>query len=338
LLHAAVFRALAIASLAKSSFNRIMVDQVVTNVESSFRSAFESVFNIDVLLVFAIALLGAYLLSQLLATALVKIAKQIGQYGDTATSPEQTIRMRRLETYMSVFLALLRAVVFAIAIIAAWQYTNPTTTPVALVGASTLFVVLAGATIVPTLRDVTTGSVMIIERWFNVGDFITLEPFANVSGVVERMTLRSTKIRSINGEVIWVHNQHIQAARVASKGVRTLAIDIFVNNLKAGEALFRHASTILPVSSTTLAAALTIRNSQQLSDKLWHITATCQTAPGREWLIEDFAIAAIREQDQQTTKPTIIHGPLVRYADEDAERKFKRAVRVTRILNKETTP
>ena len=54
----------------------------------------------------------------------------------------------------------------------------------------------------PLLRDITTGSVMIAERWYGVGDYIIAEPFLNIQGVVEQVSLRSTKLRGLSGEVV----------------------------------------------------------------------------------------------------------------------------------------
>jgi hypothetical protein len=60
---------------------------------------------------------------------------------------------------------------------------------------------------------------------------------------------------------------------------------------------------------------------------LWRITVTGKTAPGREWLIEDFIKEAMKGRDEDKKKPVIVYGPLVRYADTSAERRFSRAVR-----------
>lgn len=307
-----------------------MFDQVFKDAQSAVSTAIDGFVNFDTIFVFIIALVLAYFVSKLVTSAILKIAKLVSKFGELDSKPERIIHSRRLETYLSVSLALIRAGIYAIAIFAAWQYTHPETSSVAFISASTLFIVMAGATLAPVLRDITAGSVMIAERWYNVGDFVSLEPFSEISGVVERVTLRSTKLRSIKGEVIWVHNQNIQGVRVATKGVRTLAIDLFVNNLKQGKALFEHTAKTLPVGPTMLAQSLTIVDTDKLGDDLWHITAVCQTAPGREWLIEDFGVETIKEQDKAGTKKVIVHGPLVRYADTEAERRFKRSVRIKR--------
>jgi hypothetical protein len=60
-----------------------------------------------------------------------------------------------------------------------------------------------------------------------------------------------------------------------------------------------------------------------MGEGLWRITATGQITPGREWLIEDFALKAINKYGGDS----IVHGPIARYADATAERRFKRTIR-----------
>jgi small conductance mechanosensitive channel len=310
-----------------------MLEDTVSNLFDAAQSVIESLLSVNVVMVFLIALVAAYVLSQLFEIFIKNIARMVGHYGDTAKRPEQALRLRRAETYLSVSIAAGKFIIFAISLAAAWQLTSPQAAPLAIIGASTVFIIFAGATLVPTLRDITTGSLMIIEQWYNVGDYIRLEPFSDVAGVVEHMTLRATKIRSLNGEVIWVHNQFIQGVRMTPHGVRTLAIDVFVNDLESGRKLMKEVASTLPVRPTMLASPLTIVDTDELSEKLWHIEAVCQTAPGREWLVEDFAVKAIKERDEKSDKHIILYGPIVRNADSAAEKRFMRAVRVKKADN-----
>jgi hypothetical protein len=119
----------------------------------------------------------------------------------------------------------------------------------AAIGASAFFVVIAGQTLGTLLRDITAGATMIIERWFHVGDYIKIEPFWDVKGVVERFTLRSTRIRSLSGEIIIVHNQKIDAVHVTPNGVRTMAVEIFVKDKQKGEALVHHITIFAGITS-----------------------------------------------------------------------------------------
>jgi len=284
------------------------------------------------LLIFVIAIILAYWLSNFVAKGLVRLAQIIAVRSDNASTDERTFRLRRVETYLSVAVALVRALIVAVVAYVAWRVLSDNSSPsAAAIGASAFVIVIAGATVGMILRDITAGIVMIIERWYHVGDYISVEPFLNVSGVVERMTLRSTKLRSLTGEVVWMHNQHIQAVKVTPRGLRTIAVDVFVNNQRVGETLINKAIETIPVGTMKVAKKPEIIQAEKWGDKLWLFTVVAETPPGREWLMENYFVDSLRELDERRSGPkTFIRPPMVRFADPAAERSFKRAVRMQR--------
>lgn len=282
-------------------------------------------------LILIVCVIGAYLLSKLLADLIIKIAQKVSVRSDVESNEERFIRLRQVETYLSVSIAVVRAVVVAVAAYVAWRFLSPTSNSgAAAIGASAFFIVFAGQTLGMILRDITAGAIMIIEQWFHVGDFVKIEPFIDVSGVVERLTLRSTKLRSLSGEIVWVHNQQIQAAHVTPRGVRTLAVDVFMHDKEKGLATLKEIIQAVPVGSTMLAKPLKASTPEKWGGDLWRVTVIGQTAPGREWLIENFFANAIKEVDIDVRKKAdrvFVYEPIVRYADPIADKKFKRAVR-----------
>jgi moderate conductance mechanosensitive channel len=303
--------------------------QDLSIINDLFKEGLNKITSFQAMLTILLVLGAAYLTTQIIAKIIVTVAKAIALRSDTTSDEERLIQLRRIETYLSVMIAFMRALVFAIAIYVIAKLLMPERGAlVTTIGAGTFFVVFANATIAPLLRDITSGVTMIIERWFSVGDFIRVEPFADVGGVVERVTLRSTKLRDINGEVVWLHNQYIQGVKITPRGIRTLAIDIFVRNHKAGLALVEDISKTLPTSATMLASPLVVASEAELAKGLWRITIMGQTAPGREWLIEKFVAEALKDADKGRKEHIIVYGPLVRYADKTAEKRFKRAVRI----------
>jgi hypothetical protein len=143
---------------------------------------------------------------------------------------------------------------------------------------------------------------------------------------VERITLRSTRIRGLNGEVVWIANQNIMGVRIAQKGVWTMAIELFVTDPKGAERLIEKTNALLPVGPSLVATQLGIMSSHRRSKDLWHVTAIGETAPGREWLLQKTAIDLLRELDEKSPHKVLITEPVARYADNDTERQFARAV------------
>lgn len=289
-------------------------------------NAFRSVF------ILLITLFIAYWFSKFIALIIIRIAQFVAVSSDTTDDAERQIRLRRVETYLSVAIALVRSWIVGAVAFYVWKLLSPSATgSTAAIGASAFFIVLAGGTIGMILRDITAGAAMIVEHWFHVGDFIRVEPFIDVTGVVERMTLRSTKLRNLNGEIVWLHNQHIHGVKVTPRGVRTIAVDIFANNQKVGHNLIEKAIETVPVGTMKVIKKPKITRSEQWGDKLFWFTVVAEMPPGREWLMENYFIDSLQELDSRRRGPkTFVRPPIARYADADAERSFKRAVRMKR--------
>lgn len=292
-------------------------------------NAFRSV----IILIFSLVL--AYWLSKFLAKGIVKVAQAVAARSDNESDELMATRLRQTETYLSIAVAIVRGLVVVIVGYFTWRLLSPysdntAANSAAAIGAGTVFIVVAGQTIGIVLRDLTAGSVMITEGWYKIGDFIKIEPYWDVAGVVERFTLRSTRIRSLKGEVIWVHNQNITGVHVVPKGVRTLAVDIFVRDKDKGEAAIKKIIAAIPKGKTMLAKPLRITRSEEWGENRWRITVLGQTAPGREWLIEDFFVEAVKDLDEgkEGADKLLAFQPMFRYADEAADKHFKRAVRV----------
>ncbi|HTJ73390.1 MAG TPA: mechanosensitive ion channel family protein [Verrucomicrobiae bacterium] len=309
-----------------------MLDKTISQITSdvsrflSQPNAFRSV------LILIASIIIAYWLSHFIAKAIIKLAQIVAVHSDKESDDERQIRLRQIETYLSVTVAITRVALVTIVAFIAWRIFSPTSSSssVAAIGAGTIFIVIAGQTIGPLLRDVTAGATMIVEKWFNVGDFIKVEPFWDVSGVVERFTLRSTRIRQLSGEVVWIHNQQITAVHVSPRGVRMMAVDIFVRDRAEGEKEIEHVIGTVPTGPTMLARPLRIKYAERWDDELWRITVVGETPPGREWLIEKYFISALKDIDEGKKKADriFIHEPIARFADPAADRRFKRAVRV----------
>ena len=307
-----------------------MLDEFLKNIVSETNDFIAQPNPMRSLLILVVAVIVAYWLSNFVAKGLVRLAQFIAVRSDNATSDEHNFLLRRVETYLSVAIALIRALIVAAVAYVAWRTLSDNSSPsAAAIGASAFLIVIAGATVGMILRDITAGVVMIVEQWYSVGDYISVEPFMSVSGVVERMTLRSTKLRSLTGEVVWLHNQHIQGVKVTPRGLRTIAVDIFVNNQRVGERLINKAIETIPVGTMKVATKPEVTMVEQWGEKLWLFTVVGETPPGREWLMENYFVDSLRELDERRRGPkTFIRPPIVRYADAAAERSFKRAVRM----------
>lgn len=298
----------------------------IGTLQEIFQRESRAVFSPESLLVLFVSLAVAAVLGRLAAALLRRLVAVIGRRADVTDNLSTVNRLRRLETGIVLSIASIRTLLLLYAIYFWWVTLHEVGQPTAVLGASAILVVVVGAAFGPVLRDIASGSVMMAEQWYGVGDHVRIEPFMEMQGVVERVSLRSTRIRGLNGEIMWVNNQHIQGVRIAPRGIRTLGLELFVNNLDGGRRLVEQVNKRLPKGPLLVTSPLTIISAEESGESLWHITAIAETAPGREWLIETSAVDLMKQLDENAKKPVIAHGPLPRYADFEAERKFSRTI------------
>jgi len=305
-------------------------DNTVHAVSSSFEHIVNTFFNVHSLIWLLVFLVIAIVLGRLVAAVLRRLVAAIGRQADKTDNLQTVNRMRRTETFIILSIAVIRTLLVLFALYFWWIFVHPGQQPTAIIGASALLAIILGGALSPALRDIAAGSVMMAEQWYAVGDYIQVEPFGEMQGVVERVTLRSTRIRGLNGEVIWVNNQNIAAVRITPKGIKTLAIELFVTDLDKGQALVDSTNRRLPNGELLVISPLNVMTSNQVGEALWHITAIAETAPGREWLIERYAIDVLKEIAADRDPGLLATEPVARFADGDAERRFARAIQNAR--------
>ena len=235
--------------------------------------------------------------------------------------------VKRRETLVSVIRTGIAYAAFAAAtVLSIAQLTGGVDRLTAFAGAS-FAIIVAGFAAQRFLMDIIAGFTMFTERWYSVGDTVVLVAAVELQGVVEDVSLRRTKLRSLNGEVIQVHNSQITAARVLPRGVKELSIELFVSKREAGESLVEEVARILPEGPTTFIKRPWVSHVEELSPVLTRIRIQTTVTPGREWLAESFFSDLLK---QRATDGLIVHGPVALAIDERATRSFARASATTR--------
>jgi small-conductance mechanosensitive channel len=236
------------------------------------------------------------------------------------------IEVKRRETNVAVvrtaigYLAIAAALVFGAA-----QLTGGFDRLSAIAGASFILIVV-GFAAQRVLVDIIAGFNMFVERWYSVGDTIAI-PMMEVQGVVEDVSLRRTKLRSLDGEVINIHNSQIAAVRVLPGGVKEFDVELVASDRDAAERLVEDVTAILPEGPTTFIQRPVVHEINDLSPGLVRLRMRAAVAPGREWLVNDFYTDLLKER---ADKHLIVHGPVVLTVDEGATRSFARASAATR--------
>ena len=232
-------------------------------------------------------------------------------------------RARQRETATTLARTTVSYVAYGVALVLAIVAVTGTRRVETIAGASFVAVIAAFA-VQRFLVDIVAGALMVFERWFAVGDLVSIEPW-DLLGVVEEVSLRSIKLRSVQGEVIRVSNSQILAVRVIPRGLRQMEIELFVSDLDAGRQIVDRVARLVPVGPTHFIRPPVVTETEDLDDDLHRITASAAVAPGREWLAEELLPKLARERD---VDGVIVHGPVVTPVDEAAESRYARAERL----------
>jgi hypothetical protein len=231
------------------------------------------------------------------------------------------IELKRRETTVGVIRTGIAYIAFALAVVfAAAQVTGGLDRLSTIAGASFVLILVAFSA-QRVLVDIIAGFSMFTEKWYSVGDTIAI-PTMELQGIVEEVSLRRTKLRSLDGEVINIHNSQIPAVRVLPGGLKEFDVELVASNREAAEVLIEHVSSILPVGPTTFVQRPVIHEVDELAPGLVRLRMRAAVAPGREWLVHGFYTDLLKER---ADKHLIVHGPIVLTVDERAARSFARA-------------
>src|SRR3954453_11000652 len=280
------------------------------------------------LLTIACLFAAAWLISRGAAYLARKVLRWHDRHTEAAaaTAYLRIANVKRRETTVAVIRAAIAYAAFAVAIVlSAAELTGGLDKLSTLAGAS-FVIILGGFAIQRVLMDVIAGTMMFVERWYHVGDTIAI-PTLELQGVVEDVSLRRTKLRTLDGETIHVSNSQIPAVRVLPEGLKELAIELFVSDRERGENLVLAMRRIRPGGPTTFARRPWIEEVNELDERLVRIRLRASVAAGREWLVEGFLSDLLKERADDGL---IVHGPVVLTVDEQAARSFARASAATR--------
>ena len=279
---------------------------------------------IAVLIVVVLLFLLAWLVSRIarqIATYIVNRSERRRSAAGAVSDTGVITGIRQRETAIALiqtsigYLAFAFAFVLSLATIAGAQRLQT------IVGASFLAIVIAFAA-QRFLTDVIAGLLMFFEGWFRIGDTVAIDTL-HVQGVVEAVSLRALTIRSVTGETIHVPNSQVNALRVIPRGYRDVEIELFTSELEPGKELVKHIAAIVPFGMTRFVQRPELVETETLDDNLYRINAHCAVAVGREWLANDLLPTLFKER---APEGLIVHGPIIIYLDENAQRSFSRAI------------
>jgi moderate conductance mechanosensitive channel len=234
----------------------------------------------------------------------------------------ELLRLRRGETAVAlVATAIPYVAAIAIIILVASAFLPHTA---ATLGGSALVLILVGFGAQRFLMDVIAGSLIAFERWYGIGDFVKIEP-SQVSGMVEQFGLRSTVIRSLNGDRTYIPNSQIVAATRAPRGYRRYSIELLTSDVEDARRAIEGVGRRSPVGEARFLRPPRVIEERELGEGTWLVRGQADVAPTMEWLAEGLLVAALKAQ---LRSESLLADPIVYTLDEGTLSRYERRVLV----------
>jgi small-conductance mechanosensitive channel len=129
----------------------------------------------------------------------------------------------RAATIASVLASVFRAIVWALAFLTILGVVRINLAP--FVATATVVGAAVGFGAQSLVKDFLSGLLIVIEDQYGVGDSVTV---GDTSGTVEGLSLRTTRIRSLDGVVWYVPNGEIRKVGNSSEGYNQAIVDVIV--------------------------------------------------------------------------------------------------------------
>jgi moderate conductance mechanosensitive channel len=211
------------------------------------------------------------------------ILRAVKDRDDTTTSPAE----RRAQTITTVFNPVAKFVAYGIALLVVLEQIGVNTSPV--LGSVAILGLAISFGSQNLVRDLVNGFFILLENQFGVGDVVEI---GGVTGTVETVNVRSTRLRQLNGTLRIIPNGEITAvanltrdwSRVLSHIGIAYDSDIALVEKTVNEVGQRMLNS--PDWSNRLLEAPNFVGVTALGDSAITVRTMCKVPPGEQWAVE----------------------------------------------------
>jgi small-conductance mechanosensitive channel len=197
-------------------------------------------------------------------------------------------RIKRRDTAITLVRTALRyLILIVVALLAVSIFLED---PIPAATGATVLAAILGFGAQSLLRDVIAGLSIVFEGQYAVGDFIEVSPPQGVTGIVEEVGLRMTKVRSLSGEVSYIPNGAIQGVTNYISGRQRFNVEVQLSDAGAAENVLRSLdeATELYLNPPRLAE----RN--ETEDGRVRLRIVAGVLPSMAWLVEEHLVERIK--------------------------------------------
>lgn len=177
-----------------------------------------------------IVIVSATALYRIIVRLIPRILRWSRPEDDEALDATALARIKRQDTAVTLIRQTLRYVTFALVALFVFSIFLRNVFPA--LGGATILAAIIGFGAQSFLRDIIAGFFTLFENQYSVGDFIEVEP-TKASGMVEEFGLRTTTIRALSGEVIYIPNGTITGITNYVSGQQRFTIEVQLKDEEA---------------------------------------------------------------------------------------------------------
>ncbi len=212
------------------------------------------------------------------------VSKAINRSLGSALSDGNPDAMRRAKTLGSVLENFARVMVISFFILETLQEFNVSVGP--LIAGMGIMGAALGFGSQSIVKDVIGGFFLLVENQFGVGDIISLGD--KHTGTVERMTLRVTMLRDMEGQAHYIPNGTISEVVVMSKEFAKAMVDVEVSQdddvVRVMEVL-RELGVALAAAQEAVLEPTEVVGIVRMDPHSCQIRTLTKTAPGQQWAV-----------------------------------------------------
>jgi len=161
---------------------------------------------------------------------------------------------------------------------------------------SALILLILGFASQRFLTDVIAGIFILFEGQYGVGDLVRLEP-SGYTGVVEELGVRTTVLRDLNDDRLYVPNGQITAVRRVPGGWRIIQIQLVTSDPVAVGRAVGEIVRLAPIGSGRLfLREPRVVERKGLAEGLSELRVQVDVAPALQWVAEGFVLDSLRER------------------------------------------
>lgn len=276
--------------MAEIGTDRIGIIRWITDMPQNLKMLLGGLYNPLAVIVKVIAILIVTMLLAKLGSAMIKKAFE------KQKSFKHKMDEKRIDTMATLLVSVFRYTVYILSGVAILTLLTNALNLQSIMTAAGIGGIAIGLGAQSLIKDVISGTFIVFENQYSVGDSVTLE---GRTGVVEEIELRVTKIRDSSGDLHTIPNGEIKKVTNHSRGNKTVVVDIplayKVDVNKAFEVADRVCKSVSK-EFDTIVEEPQVLGITELGKENLTIRITAKTLPGEHWGVERRIRKIIKEE------------------------------------------